>query len=362
MDDDDLGQAVAGFRRAEVALAAIAADADRLVDARSEVEQARDELKVVAGALVGLASAHRDLVGQLGEAAAALRPAERREENRLIVALHDAEGARVRQVAEVADAVEELAHRLDRALAERVGGIVAQLRSTLPSAEQLSAVAHRLDGLATSDRLAALAERLDELPDSTQLTALADRLDGLATAARLEDVAGAVAGLARSDEVAAIGARVERLESVDDPARLLPREAGGPAHRSDFEWLVERLDAIDRLPTSDQLTAIQDLISALAATADLTRLDQLATTADLRAMELRLSESLTAPALAPAPPAPMDEVAERAATKAAQTVEGQVAQLVEQVRAGQRRVHALVLAVGVSLLLFAALISVLALQ
>lgn len=168
-DDDlgDLGRAVVGFQRAEVALASIARDADRLVDARLEVERARDELKVVAGALVGLATAHRELVGQLGEAASALRPAERRDENLLIDALREAESARARQVAEVADAVEELARRLDRALVERIGGVAADLAARLPTADQVEVVAGRLEDVARADRLAELAERLDGLPTAS---------------------------------------------------------------------------------------------------------------------------------------------------------------------------------------------------
>lgn len=233
MDDaDDLGQAVAGFRRAEAALAAIATSADRLVDARSEVEQARDELKVVAGALVGLATAHRELVGQLGEAASALRPAERWDDERFAVALREAEVVRSRQVSEVADAVEELAHRLDRALAERIGGVVAELSET---------------------------------------------------------------------------------------------------------------------------------VAGLATTTDMARLDDLASTEDVLAMERRLVEYLT-PAPSVPPPAPDPEVAARAATSAARAVETQVAQLIEQVHAGQRRVHQMVLAMAVAFLVFAGLVSVLALR
>lgn len=231
---DDLGAAVAGFRRAEAALAAIAADADRLVEARDEVEQARDELKVVSGALVGLATAHRDLVGQLGEAASALRPSERRDDDRLLVALRATEGAQARQVAEVAESVEELASRLDRALAERVGGVLASLSDT-------------------------------------------------------------VAGLARADEVA----------------------------------------------------AVRD------------RLGLLATTSDLEALEHRVVAGLGA---ASAPPPPDREMAELAATTAADAVEERVSRHLQEVQVGQQRVHQMVLAVGVAFLLFAALLSVLALR
>lgn len=312
MDDDadDLGQAVAGFRRAEAALAAIAADADRLVDARVEVEQARDELKVVAGALVGLATAHRDLVGQLGEAASALRPAERGDEGRLVVALREAEVVRARQALEVADAVEELAHRLDRALAERIGGVVAELTETVA-------------GLARSDQVSALAQRLDQLERAeppADLQWLTDRLDRLATA----------------DQVAAL--------------------ANGPAHQGDFPWLVERLDVIDRLPDAEQLVAVQELLSTLAESVDLARLDELASTSDLQAMERRMVENL-AETRSPAP-----ELVAEAATSAARAVEAQVAELIEQVHAGQRRVHQMVLAMAVAFLLFAALVSVLALR
>jgi len=233
-DADDLGEAVAGFRRAEAALAAIAADADRLVDARDEVEQARDELKVVSGALVGLATAHRDLVGQLGEAASALRPAERRDDDRLLVALRETEGARARQVAEVAESVEELASRLDRALAERVGGVLASLSET-------------------------------------------------------------VEGLARDEQVAALAVR----------------------------------------------------------------LDGLATTSELEAMELRVVASVTELL---AGPSSKDGVAEQAATTAAQAVEERVTRHFHQVQAGQRRVHQLVLAVGVGFLIFSAMLTILALR
>jgi len=226
MDDaDDLEQAVAGFRRAEAALATVVAGADRLVEAGAEVEQARDELKVVAGALVGLATAHRDLVRQLGEAAAALHPAHRGENDNLVVALRDAEDARSRQVAELAEAVEELARRLDRALA--------------------------------------------------------DRIEGLAGAEQVADVAA----------------------------------------------LVQRLPA----------------------------------TSDLEALERRLVEIL----LTEAPPAggpPIAEAAELAATRAASVVEEQVSRLLEQVEASQRSLRLLVLAVGMSFLLFAAVVSVLALR
>lgn len=286
-NSDDLGQAVAGFRRAEVALSAIAADADRLVDARSEVEQARDELKVVAGALVGLATAHRDLVGQLGEAASALRPAERKDDERLVVALRESEVVRGREVADVADAVEELAHRLDRALSERLGGAVDQMNRS-------------------------------------------------------------VGGLARADQIAALG---ERLDHV----------AAHPTEASDFPWLVERLDVIDRLPGADQLAAIQDLLAALTSAADTGRLDHLTTTSDLEALERRLVENLGG-AKQLASGEPEKEVAERAATSAAQAVEEQVADLIYQVHLGQRRVHQLVLAVGIAFLIFAALISVVALR
>lgn len=342
MDDDadDLGQAVAGFRRAEVALAAIAADADRLVDARSEVEQARDELKVVAGALVGLASAHRDLVGQLGDAAAALRPAERTDDDRLVVALRDAEDSRARQVAEVADAVEELARRLDRALADRVGGMAAELAARLPSVEQLEAVAERLDGLASADRLAALADQLDGLPSAAQLAALADRLDHLdtlATSAELEKVAGAVGGLATADQLTALA---DRLDQVG---------------RADHGELSARLDVIDRLPSGEQMAAISDLLSAIPTRTDLARLDTIATGADLEALELRLVGALSAPA------PPTEDVAQQVAEAAARVVEDQVAGLLEEVKVGQQRTQLLVLAVGVSFLVFAALISVLAL-
>lgn len=290
-EPDDLGQAVAGFRRAEVALAAIAADADRLVDARTEVEQARDELKVVAGALVGLATAHRDLVGQLGAAAAALRPVERREDDRLAVALRDSDVVRSRQVAEVADAVEELAHRLDRALNERISGAVEQLRES-------------------------------------------------------------VGGLARADQVAALG---ERLD-------LVAEASTGPTDAGDYPWLVERLDAVGRLSDAEQLGAIQDLLSTLAATSIQARLDEMATTADLEAMERRLVETLANAKALPAGDAGNEEVAERAATSAAQAVEQQVAGLIGQVRAGQRKVHELVLALGVAFLVLAAVISALALR
>jgi hypothetical protein len=255
MDDvDELGQAVAGFHRAEAALAAIVADADRLVDARAEVEQARDELKVVAGALVGLASASRELVGQLGEAAAALRPPDR-EDDRLVVAWREAEATRARQVAEVAEAVEELARRLDRALVDRMDGVVAQLVDRLPSAEQVEGLAGRLDGL--------------------------------------ED-------LARADRVAELTSVVERLPSASDLGALEGR-------------LLERLPADEAGPT---------------------------------------------PATGPG----AEEVAELAATGAAQAVQAQMVGLLEQVEAGQRRMRQLVLAVGVSFLLFAALVSVLALR
>jgi hypothetical protein len=307
-DADDLGQAVAGFRRAEVALTAIVADADRLADARTEVEQARNELKVVAGALVGLASAHRDLVGQLGDAAVALRPAERQEDDRLLVALQEAERSRAGQVAEVADAVEELAHRLDRALAERIGTVVGELATRMPSADQLEAVAGRLEQLARADRLDALAERLDGLPSRAHLAALADRLDqlhDLPTAPQLEKVAGVVSGLARSDQV---------------------------------DVISDRLDALDRL-------------------------DQLATRADLDALEQRLTEGISPATIdvASPPPPRAEDVAELAAQRAVEAVEDRLAQLFEQVQLGQRRVHQMVLAVGVSFLLFAALVTVVAL-
>lgn len=346
MDDDadDLGLAVAGFRRAETALAGIVADADRLVDARGEVEQARDELKVVAGALVGLASAHRDLVGQLGEAAAALHPAERRDEDRIVVALRDAEESRGRQVAEVADAVEELARRLDRALAERIGGVVAELLARLPSAEQVAALAERLDGLAGADRLAELAERLGGLPTSAQMGALADRLDqldALATSAQLEKVADALGGLARSDQVASLA---ERMEQVG---------------RADLRALTDRLDALDRFP-SEQLAAIRDLLSGVPTTNDLARLDAAATNAHLNAMELRLIGTLSHKE---APPSAVssEEVAELAAAKVARAVEDQVALLLDEVKVGQQRAQLLMLAVGLSFLLFAALVWILAL-
>ena len=364
MDDaEDLGLAVAGFRRAEMALAGIVADADRLVDARGEVEQARDELKVVAGALVGLASAHRDLVGQLGEAAAALHPAERRDEDRLVVALRDAEESRGRQVAEVADSVEELARRLDRALAERIGGVVAELLARLPSAEQVGAVADRLEGLASADRLAELAERLDGLPTSAQLGALADRLDqldalatsaqlekvadrldhldALATSTELEKVAGAVGGLARADQLASLA---ERLEQVG---------------RADHQALTERLDAPDRLPW-EQLAAIKDLLSVVPTTTDLARLGETATSAHLDAMELRLVGTLSYREATP-PAVTSEEVAELAAAKVAEAVDDQVARLLDEVKVSQQRAQVLMLAVGVSFLIFAALVVVLAL-
>lgn len=294
-DPDDLGQAVAGFRRAEVALAAIAADADRLVDARSEVEQARNELKVVAGALVGLATAHRDLVGQLGEAAAALRPVERREDERLTVALRESDVVRSRQVSEVADAVEELAHRLDRALNERITVAVDQMHESVGP-------------LARADQVAALGVRLDQVADRTT----------------------------------------------------------GPSDPDDFPWLLERLDTIDRMSGGEQLAAIQDLLTTLAATSVQARLDEVVTSAELEAMERRLVETLSTskalPAGSPVDEGLAEEVAERAANAAAEAIEEQVAELIGQVHAGQRRVHQMVLAVGVAFLVFAAVISALALR
>jgi len=463
-DADDLGQAVVGFRRAEVALAAIAADADRLVDARVEVEEARDELKVVAGALVGLATAHRDLVGQLGEAATALRPSERRNEDLLIDALREAEAARARQVAEVADAVEELARRLDRALAERIGGFVAEMGDRMPTAEQVAAVANRLDELARADHLVAVAERLDGLASSADLSALADRLDrleGLATAAQIEELTGvladrfdglgglattaqieglattaqieeltgaladrfdllgavatttqieeltgaladrfdllgavattaqieeltrALAGLASADQLAALGDRLdqlevrrradlellqERLAGLDQPAPEPLSLGAGPPDPDAAEVLVGRLDRIDR--DAEQLgTAIQELLAALPTPADLAPGEQAATSSDLEAMEGRLSRGLAGTSTttatagpAPAPLPPAEEVAELAATQVAAAVEDQVAWLAEQVQASQWRVQQLGLAVGVASLLFAALLSILALR
>lgn len=155
MDDDvdALGKPLPGLRRADVSLPAVAANADRLVDAESEVEQARSELEVVTRGLAGLVTSHRDLVRQLGEAAAALRPADRQDEERIDVGHPDAERSRDPGLAQGADAVDELARRLDRALAERVGGLLeavelramerlpAQVPDTPPPAAEVAALA-----------------------------------------------------------------------------------------------------------------------------------------------------------------------------------------------------------------------------
>lgn len=90
---------------------------------------------------------------------------------------------------------------------------------------------------------------------------------------------------------------------------------------------------------------------------------ELATTADLDAMEARLSRSLTdATAPSSTSPAPSEGAAALAAAWTAEAVEEQVALLVEQVKQSERRLQQLVLAVGVSLLLLGALVSVLLLR
>lgn len=135
----ELEQAVEGFRRAEAALAEITADARALEQASAEAAEARSalltagqDLKVVAGALVGLASAHQELVSQLAAAASALRT-EPRDERALeqVRELASPTGltALDERLASLSEAAEELARRSTQVdpgtIVDRVDGATA---------------------------------------------------------------------------------------------------------------------------------------------------------------------------------------------------------------------------------------------
>jgi hypothetical protein len=176
----ELEQAVEGFRRAEAALAAITDDATKIAatsaeldDARAALAAAGEDLKVVAGALVGLATAHRELVAQLGSAAAALgqaRPLElegpaargeivNEQDEELAAALRRAEDEleQSTKVADVLAAVEQLGDRLVAAMAEAPVGEQA----ALPSGEDGVVVSERIDNV--ERRLVASQRRIYEL-------------------------------------------------------------------------------------------------------------------------------------------------------------------------------------------------------
>jgi hypothetical protein len=272
----DLEQAVDGFRRAEAALAAITSDAKELAEAGAEAEQARvalaaagEDLKMVAGALVGLASAHKELVTQLSTAASALRrpgadgpfleateaepaavaalpasvsgsastsepapvPVPVPGEG-ILVALRDAEVSRAEQVGEVLGAVEELSRRVDAAITDRVGEALERLTADLPNVGHIEALSVRLDAIVADRGLEEMLDQIDRLANSDSLAVLDERLGELVRVG--QELAGTREVLTRVEE---------RLEALD-PAIIVGRVDGATGRR--LEELERTLTASQR--------------------------------------------------------------------------------------------------------------------